>query len=96
MCILLFLKEHSGTADKDKKSSIFTRDRTMSSNKYKKSQSILINDSNHANTSGVSIPVENIVSMAEVCWLIKYYLNILAILMAGNLMPYKTIKYVYF
>lgn len=70
----MFFKETPGTVEKEKekKSRIFTRDRTSSSNKYKKSQMPKsINDDHgrgiNTSNSGSLIPGENTCSMAEVC-----------------------------
>lgn len=70
----MFLKETPSTVEKEKekKSRIFTRDRTSSSNKYKKYQMPKTTNDEHGrgvNTSGSGglIPGENACSMAEVC-----------------------------
>lgn len=68
----LFLKETAGVVEKEKKSRIFTRDRTSSSNKYKKSpmpaKQSNDNDHSRSNASGTGnlFLAENVSSMAEV------------------------------
>lgn len=70
----MILKETPNTVEKEKKSRIFTRDRTSSSNKYKKSPMPpkSMNDSDHSrgnisSGNGSLTPGENVGSMAEVC-----------------------------
>lgn len=63
-------KETQGVVEKEKKSRIFTRDRTSSSNKYKKSPMPKMNENDNGHhgitiSSGNSAPAENLGSVVE-------------------------------
>lgn len=68
----MVLQEMQGVVEKEKKSRIFTRDRTLSSNKYKKSPMPKMNENDNGHygitvSGGNSDPTENLDSIIEVC-----------------------------